>query len=213
MVYRVTSSPAGHYYDGLAGRHETDLGRGRRSCVSYGFMKAVHDQVTPDNAAGRRVFSGISRFLHPYIPVLFRTPLVSPLPDLKTSMICSTITQSESTSKQQVRHRNNLFSKRWSFTRLHCVMQYRCTRSNTSGNGDVCRRPALALAAETPECKSRVNGIFPRKPADQRHRLARFPLRKIRDWPGQGLNPVRLSGRRAVQLLSHRGRYQPRNIS
>ncbi|KAJ8890859.1 hypothetical protein PR048_010368 [Dryococelus australis] len=31
------------------------------------------------------------------------------------------------------------------------------------------------------------------KPADQRHRPARFPYEKIREWPGRGLNPVRFA--------------------
>ncbi|KAJ8875154.1 hypothetical protein PR048_023047 [Dryococelus australis] len=37
----------------------------------------------------------------------------------------------------------------------------------------------------------------PSKPADQRHRPARFPHAKIREWRGWGLNPVRLGRRRA----------------
>ncbi|KAJ8883670.1 hypothetical protein PR048_015524 [Dryococelus australis] len=38
---------------------------------------------------------------------------------------------------------------------------------------------------------------IPENPAYQRHFPARFPHAKIREWPGQGLNPVRLGGRRA----------------
>ncbi|KAJ8889185.1 hypothetical protein PR048_008680 [Dryococelus australis] len=36
------------------------------------------------------------------------------------------------------------------------------------------------------------NGISPRKPTDQRHRLARFPYVKIREQPHRESNPVRL---------------------
>ncbi|KAJ8889482.1 hypothetical protein PR048_008981 [Dryococelus australis] len=41
----------------------------------------------PDDAAGRRVFSGISRFPGHLIPVLFHTYLASPLSALKTSVL------------------------------------------------------------------------------------------------------------------------------
>ncbi|KAJ8894639.1 hypothetical protein PR048_007303 [Dryococelus australis] len=37
-----------------------------------------HVGISPDDAAGQRVFSEISRFHHTYIPVLLHTPLVSP---------------------------------------------------------------------------------------------------------------------------------------
>ncbi|KAJ8888311.1 hypothetical protein PR048_007798 [Dryococelus australis] len=35
--------------------------------------------------------------------------------------------------------------------------------------------------------------ISPSRPAEQCHRPARFPLAKIREWPGRELNPVRLA--------------------
>ncbi|KAJ8869244.1 hypothetical protein PR048_030816 [Dryococelus australis] len=41
-----------------------------------------------------------------------------------------------------------------------------------------------------------AGGRPPRKHADQRHHPTRFPRAKIRELPGQGLNPVRLDGRR-----------------
>ncbi|KAJ8881322.1 hypothetical protein PR048_017803 [Dryococelus australis] len=44
-----------------------------------------------------------------------------------------------------------------------------------------------------------------RKPADKRHSPERFPLAKIQECPRRRLNPVRLGGRLAVKLLSHRG--------
>ncbi|KAJ8876051.1 hypothetical protein PR048_023959 [Dryococelus australis] len=39
------------------------------------------------------------------------------------------------------------------------------------------------------ECKDMGNGRYARKHTDQRHRMARFSLAKIREWPGRGLNP------------------------
>ncbi|KAJ8893493.1 hypothetical protein PR048_006091 [Dryococelus australis] len=42
--------------------------------------------IVPDDASGRRVFSGISRFLSTCIPALPHTPLASPSSALKTSM-------------------------------------------------------------------------------------------------------------------------------
>ncbi|KAJ8871555.1 hypothetical protein PR048_027879 [Dryococelus australis] len=44
---------------------------------------------------------------------------------------------------------------------------------------------------------------YPRekKPTDQRHRSARLPLAKIREWPGRGLNPVHLGGRRRRNIV------------
>ncbi|KAJ8877907.1 hypothetical protein PR048_022366 [Dryococelus australis] len=38
----------------------------------------LHVVIVPDDATGRRVFSGISRFLRPFIPVLLHTPLSYP---------------------------------------------------------------------------------------------------------------------------------------
>ncbi|KAJ8871073.1 hypothetical protein PR048_027377 [Dryococelus australis] len=46
-----------------------------------------------------------------------------------------------------------------------------------------------------PELNGGGYGISPRKPADQRHCLARFRNAKIRSDPGRGLNPDRLGGR------------------
>ncbi|KAJ8875693.1 hypothetical protein PR048_023592 [Dryococelus australis] len=46
-----------------------------------GFSQA---EIVPDDAAGRWVFSGISHFLHPFIPVLFHTHLTSTSSALKT---------------------------------------------------------------------------------------------------------------------------------
>ncbi|KAJ8878631.1 hypothetical protein PR048_019214 [Dryococelus australis] len=43
-----------------------------------------HVADVPDDAAGRRVFSGISRFIHPCIPSLLHTPLASPSSAPKT---------------------------------------------------------------------------------------------------------------------------------
>ncbi|KAJ8876055.1 hypothetical protein PR048_023963 [Dryococelus australis] len=42
---------------------------------------------------------------------------------------------------------------------------------------------------QPPECKGEGNGRSLRKPAEQRHRPARFPLGKIREWTGRGLSP------------------------
>ncbi|KAJ8870660.1 hypothetical protein PR048_029683 [Dryococelus australis] len=43
--------------------------------------------------------------------------------------------------------------------------------------------------AVAPECKGGGNGRYPRKPADQRHRPARFPRVKIRERPLPGIEP------------------------
>ncbi|KAJ8890538.1 hypothetical protein PR048_010047 [Dryococelus australis] len=46
-----------------------------------------HVGLVLDDAAGRRVFSGISRFPHPFIPAVLRTRLASPSSVLKTAML------------------------------------------------------------------------------------------------------------------------------
>ncbi|KAJ8869248.1 hypothetical protein PR048_030820 [Dryococelus australis] len=46
-----------------------------------------HIQHVPDDAARRRVFSGISRYPHPFIPTLLHTHFTSPSSALKTSML------------------------------------------------------------------------------------------------------------------------------
>ncbi|KAJ8881855.1 hypothetical protein PR048_018341, partial [Dryococelus australis] len=43
-------------------------------------------EIVPDHVADRWVFSGISRFSHPFIPALLHTHLASPSSDLKTSI-------------------------------------------------------------------------------------------------------------------------------
>ncbi|KAJ8867454.1 hypothetical protein PR048_031256 [Dryococelus australis] len=48
-----------------------------------------HVGIEPDDASGRRVFSGISRFSRPCIPVLLHTDLSSPSSALKTTMLRS----------------------------------------------------------------------------------------------------------------------------
>ncbi|KAJ8871278.1 hypothetical protein PR048_027586 [Dryococelus australis] len=45
-----------------------------------------HVRIVPDDATGRRVFSGSSRFSRSYIPALLHTHLASPSSTLKTSM-------------------------------------------------------------------------------------------------------------------------------
>ncbi|KAJ8881180.1 hypothetical protein PR048_017653 [Dryococelus australis] len=53
-----------------------------------------------------------------------------------------------------------------------------------------------------PECMSGGNGRSPRKPADHRHRPARFPREEIREWPRRKMS----RGGVVVRLLaSHRG--------
>ncbi|KAJ8871791.1 hypothetical protein PR048_028131 [Dryococelus australis] len=49
-----------------------------------------HVGIVPDDAAGRRVFSGISRFLRPCIAVLIQARLASPASAPKTSMLKAT---------------------------------------------------------------------------------------------------------------------------
>ncbi|KAJ8892867.1 hypothetical protein PR048_005448 [Dryococelus australis] len=51
--------------------------------VTPGFS---HMGIVPNDGDGRRVFSGISRFLSPFNPALLLTQLVSPSSALKTSM-------------------------------------------------------------------------------------------------------------------------------
>ncbi|KAJ8874451.1 hypothetical protein PR048_025300 [Dryococelus australis] len=46
-----------------------------------------HVGIVPDDAAGRWVFSGISRFLRPYIPALLHIHFASPASALKTSLL------------------------------------------------------------------------------------------------------------------------------
>ncbi|KAJ8885868.1 hypothetical protein PR048_012074, partial [Dryococelus australis] len=43
--------------------------------------------IVPDDAAGRRVFSGISSLPHPFVPALLRSHLISPSSTLKTSLL------------------------------------------------------------------------------------------------------------------------------
>ncbi|KAJ8876088.1 hypothetical protein PR048_023997 [Dryococelus australis] len=49
-----------------------------------------------------------------------------------------------------------------------------------------------------PDRKGTGNGRVPRKPADKRHSPARVSLAEVQGEPARGLNPVRLSGKRAV---------------
>ncbi|KAJ8870702.1 hypothetical protein PR048_029727 [Dryococelus australis] len=52
--------------------------------VATGFS---HEEIVPDDTAGWRLFSGISRFPRPCIPVLFHPRLTSPSSALKTTMM------------------------------------------------------------------------------------------------------------------------------
>ncbi|KAJ8869375.1 hypothetical protein PR048_030951 [Dryococelus australis] len=47
----------------------------------------LHVGIVPDDASGRRVFSGISRFPCPFIPALLHTHLASPTSALRASMV------------------------------------------------------------------------------------------------------------------------------
>ncbi|KAJ8870979.1 hypothetical protein PR048_027281 [Dryococelus australis] len=49
-----------------------------------------HAGIVPDDVAGLRIVSGISRFPHPFILVMLHTPLNSPSSVLKTSMLRAT---------------------------------------------------------------------------------------------------------------------------
>ncbi|KAJ8894334.1 hypothetical protein PR048_006959 [Dryococelus australis] len=60
--------------------------------------------------------------------------------------------------------------------------------------------------------QGRGNGRSSRKPVEQRHRPARFPLAKIWLWPGRGSNPVRLGRRREVDISIPSGRYPQRKF-
>ncbi|KAJ8893085.1 hypothetical protein PR048_005668 [Dryococelus australis] len=65
-------------------KHIGRLQTAHLSGVDQGFL---HVGIVPDDAADRRVFSGIYRFLRPCILVLLHTHLVSPSSALKTSML------------------------------------------------------------------------------------------------------------------------------
>ncbi|KAJ8871730.1 hypothetical protein PR048_028066 [Dryococelus australis] len=58
------------------------------SGVAPGFS---HLRIVPDDTAGRRFFSGISHFLHPFIPALLHTHLTSPSSALKTSILFAAV--------------------------------------------------------------------------------------------------------------------------
>ncbi|KAJ8883952.1 hypothetical protein PR048_015808 [Dryococelus australis] len=66
---------------------------GQNACLSYSEHSSIPGGVAPgsshllDDAAGRRVFSGISRFPRPDIPALLHTHLTSPSSALKTSLL------------------------------------------------------------------------------------------------------------------------------
>ncbi|KAJ8875130.1 hypothetical protein PR048_023023 [Dryococelus australis] len=77
-------------------RHRTR--RGLRWCTGYntrlpprrtGFESRLfsHLEIVPEDAAGRRVFSGMYRFPSPYILALLHTHFISPSSALKTSLI------------------------------------------------------------------------------------------------------------------------------
>ncbi|KAJ8865656.1 hypothetical protein PR048_033176 [Dryococelus australis] len=73
--------------DGLAVRQLAPPHRGEHGSIpgraTPGFSKVG---IVPDDAAVRRVFSGISRFLHPFILALLHSHLTAPALALKTSM-------------------------------------------------------------------------------------------------------------------------------
>ncbi|KAJ8870796.1 hypothetical protein PR048_027095 [Dryococelus australis] len=71
------------YWDILLASHQDETGSDTRP-VHSGFSQVG---IVPDDAAGRRVFSGISRFPRTFIPVLFHTYLTSPSSALKISLL------------------------------------------------------------------------------------------------------------------------------
>ncbi|KAJ8881343.1 hypothetical protein PR048_017824 [Dryococelus australis] len=55
--------------------------------VKRGRPRFSYIRIVPDDAAGQRVFSGISRFYHPFITALLHSHLPSPSSALKTSVL------------------------------------------------------------------------------------------------------------------------------
>ncbi|KAJ8874954.1 hypothetical protein PR048_022844 [Dryococelus australis] len=102
--------------------------------------------VALDDAAGRRVFSGISRFPPPFIPVLLHSHLASPSSSLKTSVLrvdqLSSLTRSYG---QRFRtHRQS--------GKLEHMEQWRNARAGEQENPEKTRRPAASSDA-IPTCE------------------------------------------------------------
>ncbi|KAJ8893433.1 hypothetical protein PR048_006031 [Dryococelus australis] len=153
--------------------------------------------IVPDDAAGRLVFSAISRLPRPFnsgaAPYLPRFTLIG----------CQDLA---------VRSRTNLFTHSIHFTppmkiftttsiafmvgdiARKCICQYRCTDENRNDTEPMSVKQGEYGAAL--ECKGGLSGRSLRKPADQRHRPARFPRAKIRERPHRKPSLVRLGGRR-----------------
>ncbi|KAJ8881325.1 hypothetical protein PR048_017806 [Dryococelus australis] len=73
--------------------------------------------IVPDDVAGRRVFSGISRFPHPFIQALLRTHLASPSSAFKSSILMVLCTETFSVK--------SLFAP-------ECVPRVKCYDGNTA---------------------------------------------------------------------------------
>ncbi|KAJ8889047.1 hypothetical protein PR048_008541 [Dryococelus australis] len=89
--------------------------------VAPGFL---HAGIVPNDAAGRRVFSGISLFPRPFIPALLHTHLASPSSALKTSIlravqISPTPLHSPVFPPKKAKDASSLYSISWSAKRQH----------------------------------------------------------------------------------------------
>ncbi|KAJ8876296.1 hypothetical protein PR048_024206 [Dryococelus australis] len=146
--------------------------------VAPGFS---HMGTVPDNVAGQRVFSWISRFPRPCIPGLLHTHLTSISSTLKASF----------SQFSRVRHMNQgLFTK---------AEQHGNALRVVTLNSEVLRADeGEARYGVAPECKGGVNGISPRKPADQWNRPARFSHANIQGLPHRESKAIRLGKRRAL---------------
>ncbi|KAJ8881458.1 hypothetical protein PR048_017939 [Dryococelus australis] len=84
VLFRIpaTISDSGRWAASLLASHQ-----GEQSSIPGRVTPAFsHVGIVPDDAAGRWVFWGISRFPCPFIPALFHTHLLSPSSALKTSV-------------------------------------------------------------------------------------------------------------------------------
>ncbi|KAJ8867522.1 hypothetical protein PR048_031324 [Dryococelus australis] len=175
-------------------------------------------EIVRDDAVGLRVFSVISRFPRPFIPATYS--LQSPSSALQISLLRAARI-SPLTDEVRVTTGTSSPRKPFSFLRPgelgeNPVRWTRCpgerrriwtphwvTASEISPWGP---RPPLpppislksTLRPASPASKNGGNGRTSIEPADQRGRSTRFPLEKIRELPGQALDPVRFGERRAV---------------
>ncbi|KAJ8890869.1 hypothetical protein PR048_010378 [Dryococelus australis] len=198
------SFPAGHgASDGLASRARLNVGAAfaeRLPCSPAAVAIRVQSQagsppgfsrvgIVPDDAVGRRVFSGISRFLCPFIPALLHTHL---------------------DHSRLSRARFPVAADAYTSTSFFCFLEGPASAVVVVVEGRVvvcfglgilqhisqsCRKCLLyawyvvyqvCKFGAAPDCKVGGGGS-PRKLVNQRQRPARLPHAKIREWPRREL--------------------------